>query len=73
MPELGGFGRLLIGVGLAIAAMGVLVLLVGSSPLGRLPGDIVWRRGNFTLFFPLATSLLLSAILTLVLNLLARR
>ncbi len=55
--------------------MGILLYAFGRLhlPLGRLPGDIVYRRGNFTCICPLATSLLLSLILTLVLNLLARR
>lgn len=72
-PDLPGFGRLLILMGLGLVALGALLWLVEASPLGRLPGDIVWRRGNFTLFVPLATSLLLSLVLTLVLNLLLRR
>ncbi len=54
-------------VGLAIYAFGRVNL-----PLGRLPGDIVYQRGNFTCVFPLATSIFLSIVLTLILNLLAR-
>ena len=57
-------GRLLIGVGLLIAAIGVLVML--GLPIGRLPGDIVIRRGSGTFYFPLATSILVSVILTLL-------
>lgn len=74
MPE-PGLGKLLVFLGLAITAFGLLVLLLEAAPfgLGRLPGDIVWRRGNFTLFLPLATSLLISLVLTLLLNLLLRR
>lgn len=74
VPET-GLGKLLIFLGMAIVAFGVLMLLLESAPfgLGRLPGDIVWRRGNFTFFFPLASSLLLSLVLTLVFNLLLRR
>jgi hypothetical protein len=54
--------------------MGVLMLLGGQLPwLGRLPGDISIERGNFRFYAPLATCLLLSLILTLVLNLVARR
>jgi len=52
-------------VGLAIAALGVAVML--GVPLGRLPGDFHIRRGNFSFYFPLATSIILSIILTLVL------
>jgi hypothetical protein len=57
-------GRLLVGVGLLIAFIGVLVIL--GAPIGRLPGDMVIRRGNSTFYFPLATSILVSVILTLV-------
>jgi hypothetical protein len=67
-------GRTLLVVGLVIAVMGVLMLLAGQLPwLGRLPGDISIERDNFRFYAPLATCLLLSLIVTLVLNLLARR
>jgi hypothetical protein len=58
-------GKLLVYVGLGIAALGVLLML--GVPLGRLPGDIYVKRGNLSFYFPLATSILLSLILTLVL------
>jgi hypothetical protein len=57
-------GKLLIVVGLLIAAVGVLISM--GLPIGRLPGDISYRRGNFGFYFPLATSILASIILTLV-------
>jgi hypothetical protein len=61
-------GRVLIVVGIGIVALGLLLTLAGRVPwLGRLPGDIVYRRGNFTFYFPLATSILLSLLLTLLL------
>ena len=67
-------GKLLIAFGLLIALAGVVLVLVGRVPwIGRLPGDIHFQRGNFTLYFPLATSLLLSVVLTLVFYLLGRR
>ena len=67
-------GKLLIGFGLLIALVGLVLVLVGRVPwIGRLPGDIHFRRGNFTFYFPLATSLLLSVVLTLVLYVLGRR
>ena len=66
--------KILIAFGLLIALVGVVLLLVGRVPwIGRLPGDIHIQRGNFTFYFPLATSLLLSVVLTLVLYLLGRR
>lgn len=73
MPDFGGLGRFLILAGVVLAGFGLILLLMGQFNLGRLPGDLVWRRGNFTLVFPLATSLLLSLILTLILNLILRR
>lgn len=63
-------GRLLIVIGLVIAAIGVLVTI--GVPLGRLPGDLAWRRGNVTIHVPIVTSLVLSLILTLLLALLRR-
>ena len=69
-PEL---GRVLMFLGAALLVVGLLVTFGGRLPwLGRLPGDIVYRRGNFTFYFPLVTSLLLSALLTLVLALFRR-
>ncbi|MCX7624230.1 MAG: DUF2905 domain-containing protein [Thermomicrobium sp.] len=74
MESLQAFGRMLIVLGLVIVLFGVLLLLVGRVPyLGRLPGDIVYQRGNFTLYIPLMTMLLLSIVLTILLNLLFRR
>jgi len=63
-------GKLLVFLGLGIAALGLL-LMVGV-PFGRLPGDIVVRRGNFSFYFPLATSIILSILLTLILSLFRR-
>jgi Protein of unknown function (DUF2905) len=63
-------GKLLVLVGLAIAALGVLVML--GIPFGRLPGDIVIRRENYSFYFPLGTCILLSLLLTLVLAFLRR-
>jgi len=60
-------GRLLVIFGAVIAAVGMLVILSGKLPwLGRLPGDIVLQRKNFTVYFPLATSILISLLLTLL-------
>jgi hypothetical protein len=58
-------GKTLVLVGLAIAALGLLVML--GVPLGRLPGDFYVKRGAFSFYFPLATSIVLSILLTLVL------
>jgi hypothetical protein len=67
-------GKFLIITGIIIAAVGVLFLLSGKIPwLGKLPGDIVIQRKNFTFYFPLATSILLSIIITFILWLSGRR
>ena len=63
-------GRTLVIVGLSIAGLGVLVMI--GLPLGRLPGDFVYRRGNTSLYAPIATSVLLSLMLTVVLLFLRR-
>jgi hypothetical protein len=67
-------GKFLILLGLLISAIGGLLLLSGKVPwIGRLPGDILIQKKNFTLYFPLATSILLSLILTLLFWLLGKR
>lgn len=58
-------GKTLVLIGLAIAGLGLLIM--AGVPLGRLPGDFAVRRGNFSFYFPLATSIILSIILTLIL------
>jgi hypothetical protein len=74
MPGFDSFGKLLILFGLILAAVGGLILLIGKVPfIGRLPGDIYIQRKNFTFYFPLATSILLSIILTLLFSFFSRR
>lgn len=61
-------GKILILFGLVLAAIGVFFLFMPKIPwLGRLPGDVVFRRGNFTIYFPWVTCLLISILLTLLL------
>ncbi len=62
-----GMGKLLVFVGLGIALVGLAIIL--GVPLGRLPGDIHVRRGNFSVYFPVTTCVVLSIILTLLLSL----
>jgi hypothetical protein len=57
-------GKTLVFVGLGIAALGLLMMI--GVPFGRLPGDIQMRRGNFSFYFPLGTSIVLSILLTLL-------
>ena len=63
-------GKTLILIGLGIAGLGLAVML--GVPLGRLPGDFYMRRGSFTFYVPLATSIILSILLTLILALFRR-
>jgi hypothetical protein len=66
--EISDFGKLLLVLGLVIVAVGALLTFAGNVPfVGRLPGDIVVRGDRWTFYFPLATSILISLILTLVL------
>lgn len=67
-------GKVLLVLGLVMAAAGLLFLLLGRTnlPLGRLPGDIVYRGKHTTFYFPLATSILVSVVLSLVLYLIGR-
>ncbi|GBC88513.1 hypothetical protein HRbin13_00636 [bacterium HR13] len=68
-------GKYIALTGVVLLVIGLLMMLAQKLPLGlgRLPGDIVIKRDNFTFYFPLATSILLSIILTLILNLLFRK
>ena len=68
-----GLGKSLIIIGLIIAAIGLLLTLAGRLPwLGRLPGDIFIKKDNFTFYFPLATSILISLLLSFLLWLFRR-
>ena len=74
MPEWTTFGKILIGIGLCIVALGVLLVVVDRIPgvgnafswLGKLPGDISIKRDNFSFYFPIATSIVLSVLLSLL-------
>ncbi|HEX8949855.1 MAG TPA: DUF2905 domain-containing protein [Dissulfurispiraceae bacterium] len=74
MDGLQHIGKALIVIGILLVVIGGLLMLSGKVPwLGRLPGDIVVQRKNFTFDFPLATSILLSILLTLILWLIGRK
>jgi hypothetical protein len=67
-------GRALVVMGLVVALVGVVLLVAGRVPwLGRLPGDLYIQRGNWSFYFPLATSIVLSVLLTVVFWLIGRR
>jgi Protein of unknown function (DUF2905) len=63
-------GRLLIVLGLVLVVVGLLVSI--GVPIGRLPGDMTYRRGNFSFYFPLTTSIIASILLTLLMMFLRR-
>lgn len=66
--------KMLIVFGVVLALLGALLLLVGKVPfLGRLPGDIVIRRENWSFYFPLTTSIVISVLLTILFALFGRR
>ena len=70
---LGGMGRWLMWLGVGLFLVGLLIYLLGKLPwAGRLPGDLVVRRGDFIVYAPLGTMIVLSLVLTLVLNLIIR-
>jgi hypothetical protein len=68
------FGKILIIIGAVTIALGALLLVSGKIPwIGRLPGDIVVHKKNFTFYFPIATSILLSILLSLIFWLIGRK
>ncbi len=70
MPEL---GKALIILGAALVVVGLFLLFVGKVPLlGRLPGDIVIKRENFTFYFPLTTGIILSLLISLIFYLIGK-
>lgn len=77
MSELAGLGRFLIVAGVAVVLIGLVLAFSDRLPflnwLGRLPGDIVFRRGDTTIYIPIVTSILVSVIVSLILTLLFRR
>jgi len=67
-------GRILVALGVALAVIGGIVMLLGRTgvPLGRLPGDFLYRGKNTTFYFPLASSIVISIVLSVVLFLVGR-
>ncbi|HEX5975351.1 MAG TPA: DUF2905 domain-containing protein [Rubrobacteraceae bacterium] len=68
-----GLGRILIGVAIVLLVLGGVFLLLGRFGIDRLPGDLVFRRGNATVYFPIGLMILLSVVGTILLNLFFRR
>lgn len=66
-------GKMLIVVGVLTALVGAALVWAERSGLGALPGDLVWRKGNWTIYVPLGLMIVVSLLLTLLLNLFFRR
>ena len=74
MNGVSSIGRLLMFMGIVLVALGDILTLDGRIPsIGRLPGDILIKRGNFTFYFPITTGIILSIILSLLFALIGRR
>lgn len=74
MGELGAVGRILIVIGFVLVGFGLVLLVAGKLPgVGRLPGDVYVRRGSFSFYFPITTSIIISVILTVFFRLFARK
>jgi hypothetical protein len=70
---LDGLGKLFIGGAIVLLVLGGLFLLLGRFGMDRLPGDLVFRRGNATFYFPIGLMIILSIVGTIVLNFIFRR
>ena len=68
-----GIGKLLLGGAIVLLVLGGIFLLLGRFGLDRLPGDLVFRRGNFTVYAPIGLMIVVSIVLTVLLNLFLRR
>ena len=67
-------GKMLILIGVVSIVAGAVFIMLGRVPwIGRLPGDIIIRRDNFTLYFPVVTMIILSVVLTVIFNLIGRK
>jgi multisubunit Na+/H+ antiporter MnhG subunit len=71
--SLEGLGKILIGGAVVLLVLGGIFLLLGRLGLDRLPGDFVFRRGNFTVYAPIGLMILVSIVLTILLNVFFRR
>jgi len=69
---LDSLGKMILTFGIALVVIGLLMIIGGKFGLGKLPGDIFIRRGNVTFFFPIVTCIIISIILSLILNLFRR-
>jgi len=71
--KMGGMGKSLILIGIILIVVGVIMNFSGKIPfLGKLPGDIYIKKDNFVFYFPLATSIIISILLTIILNIIGK-
>ena len=74
MFDLSAIGKFIITAGILLVAAGIFIIFAGRIPfLGRLPGDVFIRKANFSFYFPVVTCLVLSVIITILLNLFWQR
>jgi hypothetical protein len=71
--DLSGMGKLLVVAGIVLLVLGLLLFLTGRGVIPRLPGDLTFGKGNTRVYIPLGTSIVLSVLLTILLNLTFRR
>jgi hypothetical protein len=74
MSEFSGIGKILMVLGIILLGLGTVIWLGGKIPgVGRLPGDILVKHGNFTFYFPLVTCIIISVVLSLIMALFGRK
>jgi hypothetical protein len=74
MENFSGFGKMIFIAGIVIAVIGLIIMFFNKIPfIGKMPGDIVIKKENFTFYFPIVTSILLSIILSLIFYFLRRK
>lgn len=65
-------GKMMLTFGFVLIILGIIIIIGEKLGLGKLPGDILIKKGNFTFFFPIVSSIIISLLLTLILNILKR-
>ncbi len=73
MEGFGGFGKLLIIFGALLIVIGIFIYFGEKVGFGKLPGDIYYKKGNFSFYFPIVSSIVISIILTVILNIFFRK